>query len=69
MRDLCRFERRGSEIDMMEIPESDCLTTPIIDWREFNCDFWSTERKYEEVSMICSENRDKRIDLRPYMIF
>ena len=69
MRDLCRYERRGSETDMNEIPESDCLTTPIMDWSEFNSDFLSSERTYDEVAMICAENRDQRIDLRPYMIF
>jgi len=69
MRDLCRYERRGSELDTNEIPESDCLTTPILDWTEFNTDFHSSERNYDEVAMFCAENRDQRIDLRPYMIF
>ena len=53
MRDLCRFERFGSEIDMTEIPQSDCLTTPILDWREFNSDFYSSERSFSEVEQIC----------------
>ena len=70
MRDLCRYERRGSETDLHDIPESDCLTTPILDWTEFNTDFYSTERSYDEVStMFGDDNRDLRIDLRPYMIF
>lgn len=69
MRDLCRYERRGSETDLYEIPESDCLTTPVLDWTEFNTDFTSTDRKYDEVAQICQENREERIDLRPYMIF
>ena len=54
---------------MNDIPESDCLTTPILDWSEFNTDFYSSERTYDEVAMFCQENRDERIDLRPYMIF
>ena len=49
MRDLCRFERRGSETDLTEIPTSDCLTTPVMDWREFNPDFYSSEREFSEV--------------------
>jgi hypothetical protein len=49
MRDLCRFERRGSETDLTEIPPSDCLTTPVMDWREFNPDFYSAEREFSEV--------------------
>ena len=53
MRDLCRYERRGSEIDLTEIPLSDCLTTPIMDWREFNTDFYSSERDFKEVELIC----------------
>ena len=70
MRDLCRYERRGSETYLNEIPESDCLTTPILDWSEFNTDFYSSERSYDEVStMFGDDNRDLRIDLRPYMIF
>ena len=70
MRDLCRYERRGSETYLNEIPESDCLTTPILDWSEFNTDFYSSERSFDEVSsMFGDDNRDLRIDLRPYMIF
>lgn len=54
MNDLCRYERRGSETDTNEIPESDCLTTPILDWREFNTDFYSSERSSEEVQEVMS---------------
>jgi hypothetical protein len=55
MRDLCRYERRGSETDMNEIPESDCLTTPILDWSEFNTDFYSSDRTYDEVADFCKD--------------
>jgi CBS domain-containing protein len=40
----------------------------ILDWWKFNSDFYSTDRKFEEVEDIAEMFKEKRIDLRPYMI-
>ena len=37
-------------------------------WWYFNSDFYSTDRKFEEVKQICEQYEHKHIDLRPYMI-
>ena len=58
------MERRASELDTTELPESD----RILDWRHFTSDFTSSQLDRAEVMKIVNENRDRRIDLRPYMI-
>ena len=62
---IARHERRGSELDTHELPESD-LT---IDWREFNTDIKSSRKKYDaDCQNIVKAFKNERIDLRPYMI-
>ena len=58
------MERRASECDFTELPES----VNNLDWRCFNTDFKSTDHKFMEVASICAKNQNERIDLRPYMI-
>lgn len=50
--------------DDFQIPISD----EILDWRQFNQDYYSSDWKYEDVAEICNENLDRMIDVRPYMI-
>ena len=64
MRKLARFERKESEVNVLELP----ITDNVLDWRLFNTDMASTDRKYEEVKAICDNNQKKEIDLRPYML-
>ena len=52
------------ETDKVELP----VTTNVLPWHEFNVDFWSTHRSFDEVKEIIAKYPDKRIDLRPYMI-
>ena len=37
-------------------------------WYDFNSDFYSSDRKFEEVKGICKKYPYKVIDLRPYMV-
>ena len=64
MKRLTRVERRGSELDTTELPPSDIL----LDWRLFNSDFKSLNHKVNEVAAIMAENKNQRIDLRPYIV-
>ena len=52
MRRLARFERKKSEVNVMDLP----LTTNVLDWTLFNTDMASTDRKYEEIKAICDNN-------------
>jgi hypothetical protein len=58
---LSKFTGEGDEIAMP-------MTKNPMDWRAFNTDLWSTDRDYEEVADICAMNRNKLVDLRPYLI-
>lgn len=58
------MERRASEHDTNIIP----LTTEVLDWREFNSDFTSSDRSFSEVESTAEAYKYERIDLRPYMI-
>jgi predicted transcriptional regulator len=40
----------------------------MIEWRDLNCDFWSTPKDFKTVTKICEEHGKEQIDLRPYMI-
>jgi len=61
---LIRVERRASELDTTELPVSDIL----INWREFNTNLYSTQHTFNEIIHLIKENKNERIDLRPYMI-
>lgn len=62
---LARHERRGSELDTHERPESDLH----VDWRQFNSDLASSRLKYtDELRKIVQVYGEEEIDLRPYMI-
>ena len=50
--------------DLAEIP----LTNDELEYWYFNSDFYSKDRTYGEVEDICDANRDKMVDVRPYMI-
>lgn len=64
MKRVSRVERRCSELDTTYFPES----SAILNWRNFNSDFKSTDRTFGEVAEVISRNLNERIDLRPYMI-
>lgn len=61
---LIRVERRASELDTTELP----ISEKILDWREFNTNLYSTQHTFNEIIHLIKENRNERIDLRPYMI-
>lgn len=61
---LIRVERRASELDTTELP----ISEELIDWREFNTNLYSTQHTFNEIIHLIKENKDERIDLRPYMI-
>lgn len=62
---IARFERRASELDTREYPESDLF----VDWRDFNCSFNSAHRQVTVMTRQMMETyKDELIDLRPYMI-
>ena len=66
---LIRVERRASELDTTELPISDILSdSQLIDWREFNTNLYSTQHTFNEIIHLIKENKNERIDLRPYMI-
>ena len=50
--------------DQAEIP----ITNTPLDFSLFNPDFYSQDRTFAEVEDIVENNRDKMIDVRPYMI-
>lgn len=50
--------------DLAEIP----LTNEELEYWHFNSDFYSQDRTYDEVADICDANRDRMVDVRPYMI-
>ena len=66
MQKLSRLERRGSELDTGEMPETP--TESRLSWRAFNCDLYSSTFSLIEVLDVIKENPQKRLDLRPYMI-
>ena len=49
--------------DLIDIP----LTNEELPYWHFNCDFYSQERKYEEVEDICKANKECMVDVRPYI--
>ena len=50
--------------ELAEIP----VTNETLDWRLFNIDYYSHDREFEEIEQILEENRDKLVDIRPYII-
>lgn len=64
MRRVTRIERRGSEFNIEQLPESDKL----IPWTEFISDMKSTDREFKEVKALVEKFKQERIDIRPYMI-
>lgn len=64
MKRVSRRERRASECDTHDLP----LSEVIVDWKHFNTDMYSSDRKYDELRSIAEQNPKERIDLRPYMV-
>lgn len=65
MMKIARLERRASEIDTREYPESDL----ILSWQEFNSSFNSSHKKVTAAhKTIFQMFGDEMVDLRPYMI-
>lgn len=58
------LQKYTGETDELQLP----LTKKILPWYKFNVDFWSNQRKYEEVAEICTRFSQRLVDLRPYMI-
>jgi CBS domain-containing protein len=52
------------EADTVELP----ITTKVLDWSEFNSDFWSTRRSYDDIATTAEQFKNSLVDLRPYMI-
>lgn len=44
------------------------MTEKLLDWRLFNSDMWSNDRKHSEVADLFRLYPHKKVDLRPYMI-
>jgi len=61
---VSKVEFGCSEKDYEEIPK----TNPTLDWWNFNCDVFSTDRSWKDVAEVMANNREHRVDLRPYMI-
>ena len=49
--------------DLIDVP----LTNEELEYWHFNSDFYSQERTFEEVESICRANREKMVDVRPYI--
>ena len=58
---MAKFTGEGDEKAMP-------ITKTPMHWRDFNTDFWSSDRNFEEVADICALNRKRLVDLRPYLI-
>ena len=65
MRRVTRFERGASEFDIKGLP---MYKDTILDWRKFNTDLYTKDMKWESIEEIAHKNKNKRIDLRHYMI-
>jgi hypothetical protein len=62
---IARLERRASETDTREYPESDL----IVSWKEFNTQFNSEHKKVTaDLKKVMKTFENELIDLRPYMI-
>lgn len=44
------------------------VSKDILDWRQFNSNYYSQDLDYKEVEDICNKHWDRMIDVRPYMI-
>ena len=64
MKRVSRRERRASECDTHDLP----LSEVIVDWKHFNTDMYSSDKKYDDVRSIAEQSPQERIDLRPYMV-
>jgi len=65
MQKIARLERKASELDTTEFPESDLL----VDWRDFNVNFSSTHKQITPgLKQLMKAYADEFVDLRPYMI-
>ena len=64
MKRVSRVERRASETDTHDLP----LSEVVVDWKHFNCDLYSSDKKFDDVEYLADANLQERIDLRPYMI-
>jgi len=65
MMKIAKLERRASELNTKEFPESDVF----VDWREFVSNFDSSHRQLSvALRQLMRAYSDEYIDLRPYMI-
>lgn len=58
------LQKYTGDADTTELP----ITLNTLEWWNFNVDFHSSQRDYKEVADIAEQNKDKLVDLRPYMI-
>lgn len=65
MRRVSRLERGASEYDVRGLPMD---PDSVLHWREFNTNMYSTALDPDSISDIADSNKNKRIDLRHYMI-
>ena len=54
MKRVARAERGNSELDTHDLPIGDIK----VDWRYFNADVYSTDRKWTEVAEIAENNKE-----------
>jgi hypothetical protein len=64
MQRISRMERRGSELNMNDIP----VINNLIPWTEFTSNMESSDRSYKEVGALIEQFKNERIDIRAYMI-
>lgn len=44
------------------------MTNYVLDWRQFNTNYYSIDMAFKEIEEICDTHCDRMIDVRPYMI-
>ena len=66
MRRVSRLERNASEYDIQGLPMEE---SAVLNWTHFNSDMVASEYPISEaVTAIVNSNKNKRVDLRHYMI-
>ena len=67
------MDRKGTYINFTGEFDDEFPNTPeeeILPWQAFCRDFWSKDLVFDGALAIqCEENQDKKIDMRPYMIY